>query len=405
MHLYLDPNLDPIDDDAVKEITKDSVVRVAGVNPEYLRGTALVVSIFGKKAMLSFGDDGPLVELSLDRLELVGQQASLFSDSAIGGGTGDWTAPRIGQQAPLFSDSAMLAPPTAVDAEIVPATQGELLSATERAALGSLEGIVERGLSNFVEVGKALAQIRDNKLYRATSETFEGYCQQRFDLSRRYADYQIASAEVVEDLRTRVLILPATEKQARPLLALPPEKRAQVWQSILDENPGQITAAFVQERVRALQPPRQKQLPATKSEPQPELPMELQEIAASVLGENYATLSSDADVVYCLQSSAVLWIRSGDLGTALMSLRLTWLRRVLIFSETADSAYFGFLATSLFAVVPLGFPTRHWFAWCWSAQPGEIDRGFVQAFGELTGEIWVPGDAQEMLDELSEDAP
>lgn len=35
------------------------------------------------------------------------------------------------------------------------------------------EAIIERGLATFVEVGTALAEIRDNRLYRESHGTFE----------------------------------------------------------------------------------------------------------------------------------------------------------------------------------------------------------------------------------------
>ena len=46
--------------------------------------------------------------------------------------------------------------------------------------LQELEQIVERGLANFVEVGRALAEISERKLYRAEGfDTFEKYCAER----------------------------------------------------------------------------------------------------------------------------------------------------------------------------------------------------------------------------------
>jgi hypothetical protein len=51
--------------------------------------------------------------------------------------------------------------------------------------LAELERVIERGLQSFVEVGKALADIRDGKLYRCQGDaTFEDYCQQRWGFSR-----------------------------------------------------------------------------------------------------------------------------------------------------------------------------------------------------------------------------
>lgn len=40
-------------------------------------------------------------------------------------------------------------------------------------ALASCEQRIERGLKTFIDVGQALAEIRDSRLYKGTHETFE----------------------------------------------------------------------------------------------------------------------------------------------------------------------------------------------------------------------------------------
>ncbi|HEX6762895.1 MAG TPA: hypothetical protein VF094_08855 [Gaiellaceae bacterium] len=52
------------------------------------------------------------------------------------------------------------------------------LDSRESARLAELEHVVEQGLQTFVEVGLALAEIRDGRLYRATHSTFAEYCDQ-----------------------------------------------------------------------------------------------------------------------------------------------------------------------------------------------------------------------------------
>ena len=62
-----------------------------------------------------------------------------------------------------------------------------------------LEGIVERGLPAFIEVGKALAEIRDRLLYReAGFETWEAYTKQRWGLSKTHANRQIEGSRIAE---------------------------------------------------------------------------------------------------------------------------------------------------------------------------------------------------------------
>ena len=53
----------------------------------------------------------------------------------------------------------------------------------------------------FYQTGKALAQLRERRLYRSTHRTFEAYSQDKFSFSRRYSDYLIAAACVIENLQ------------------------------------------------------------------------------------------------------------------------------------------------------------------------------------------------------------
>lgn len=115
--------------------------------------------------------------------------------------------------------------------------------------LAECEYIIERGLNTFVEVGAALLEIRDNRLYKDGYSTFEDYCRERWGMVRRQADRLIQAAEVTENLRPMGLI-PTSERQTRPLVGLPPEQQFQVWQQVVDTAPnGKITGEFVQEVV------------------------------------------------------------------------------------------------------------------------------------------------------------
>jgi hypothetical protein len=49
------------------------------------------------------------------------------------------------------------------------------LSPQEHGRLVELETVVERGRDTFVAVGRALSEIRDGKLYRATHRSFKTY--------------------------------------------------------------------------------------------------------------------------------------------------------------------------------------------------------------------------------------
>lgn len=58
-------------------------------------------------------------------------------------------------------------------------TGKDALTTAERMLLTQNEAVIERGRRAFVEVGTALAQIRDSRLYRQSHDTFEAYCRER----------------------------------------------------------------------------------------------------------------------------------------------------------------------------------------------------------------------------------
>jgi len=136
----------------------------------------------------------------------------------------------------------------------------EALTAPEVDRKAQLEATIERGMQTFVEVGLALMEIRDGRLYRAEYGTFEEYCRERWGWGRNYTNKLIASAEVIENLGTTVPILPATERQARPLAALEPEQQREAWERVLETAPnGKITAAIVTQAAKEIRQERTEQ--------------------------------------------------------------------------------------------------------------------------------------------------
>lgn len=133
------------------------------------------------------------------------------------------------------------------------------LSVAEQKRKEQLEGVVVANFQSFVTVGKALAEIRDRKLYRENYPTFERYCKELFDVARGTAYRHIAAAEVVENVSNwrqteniPVLSpLPLNEAQVRPLTRLRPEQQVAVWQAAVDSAPkGKVTAAHVNKVVK-----------------------------------------------------------------------------------------------------------------------------------------------------------
>ncbi|MCC5670840.1 hypothetical protein LC653_45595 [Nostoc sp. CHAB 5784] len=160
-----------------------------------------------------------------------------------------------------------------------------------------LERKVERA---FFEAGKALAQLRDRRLYRSTHRTFEEYCRDRFGYTHRRVNYLIAGSVVFDNIvtgtncsqneevdetgtncsqneevdktgtncsqngevdetgtncsqneeidKTRLnpsRILPTNEGQVRPLAQLEPQQQVKVWQRAVQEAGGKVPSARI----------------------------------------------------------------------------------------------------------------------------------------------------------------
>ena len=128
------------------------------------------------------------------------------------------------------------------------------LSFPEQQELTRQEIIIKTGLLNFFEVGFALWQIKEKRLYRETHDTFEDYCRERWDFEWAHAYRLIESAKTFDNLSPIGDIpKPETESQARPLTKLPPKEQAPAWKLAVETAPeGKITARHVEKTVREI---------------------------------------------------------------------------------------------------------------------------------------------------------
>lgn len=131
----------------------------------------------------------------------------------------------------------------------------DLLTASESSALVEHEAVIERGIKTFYEVGTALADIRDRKLYRADYGTFEEYAEKRWQMSRRRAYQMIEAAGVVHNFSHSEIDVPTTESQARELSRIPEPERVAVWAETVERTDGKPTAAAVRETYEQRQQP------------------------------------------------------------------------------------------------------------------------------------------------------
>ena len=116
----------------------------------------------------------------------------------------------------------------------------------EREILQKHETTIKKGLNTFVEVGQALLEIRENKLYRIEYNTFEEYCQEKWQMPSRVARRLISSKKTMDNLGP-VGPKPTSERQVRPLTSLEPEVQNAAWQETVEKHGDKITAKKVQE--------------------------------------------------------------------------------------------------------------------------------------------------------------
>lgn len=133
----------------------------------------------------------------------------------------------------------------------------------EREDLSRCEAVIERGMQNFVEVGNALLEVSDRRLYREQFSTFQEYCHAKWDMTAGRAYQLCQAAEVVKDLPPKCQQLLTTESQARELAKVPVEQRVEVLKEVKKETGKPPTARAIRAKVQ-----REKSAPAPEPEPE-----------------------------------------------------------------------------------------------------------------------------------------
>lgn len=150
----------------------------------------------------------------------------------------------------------------------------EQITIAELADLKKYESVIEKGKQSFVEVGSALMNIRDGKLYRKDHKTFEDYCQSRWGFNRHRGSQLISAAIAVQQLPADLVTIVTNEGQARALAKVPRKKRAKVIKAAAKN--GHVTAASVA-KAAAAQAPKTILLDQATGYPVPEEIAELWE--------------------------------------------------------------------------------------------------------------------------------
>lgn len=136
----------------------------------------------------------------------------------------------------------------------------DVISLDDSRRLIQLESVIERGKQTFVEVGLALAEIRDSRLYRAEHGTFELYCRDKWNFTRQYVNQIIAGSSAVKSLPPNLETMVSNSRQARELARIDPERRVEVLDSTAKSGP--VTAKAICETAHRKFPPPPPNPPA-----------------------------------------------------------------------------------------------------------------------------------------------
>lgn len=132
---------------------------------------------------------------------------------------------------------------------------GAELTTTEQAQLERCETVIAAGRQTFIEVGNALMEIRDNRLYKAEYKSFEGYCLEKWGFKRGNAHDLIETAnaaKTVQDIEQ--FSTTPTREQVRPLTKLDtPDQQREAWQDAVTASGGKPTAKHVEAAVEKVQ--------------------------------------------------------------------------------------------------------------------------------------------------------
>lgn len=107
-------------------------------------------------------------------------------------------------------------------------TTTDLLPITEQESLDRCEAVIARGVQTFIDVGEALAEIRDGKLYRQHYDTWEEYCQDRWGIGGSRARQLIGASSVAREIETVTNVTLSNEGQARAAAKAAPADRPAV---------------------------------------------------------------------------------------------------------------------------------------------------------------------------------
>ena len=132
------------------------------------------------------------------------------------------------------------------------------------------DAVVAKGLATFIEVGVALREIKEKRLYKEDYGTFEKYIQQRHEMKARRAYLLIDAVTIRDELQGfahncaqngdgATSRFPALESHFRELSAVPSEDVPRVWRQVQEtaaEQGKPITAKLIRDHTADFRTPK-----------------------------------------------------------------------------------------------------------------------------------------------------
>lgn len=124
------------------------------------------------------------------------------------------------------------------------------MTSKERRMLFEYEAIIDKHIQAFFEVGKALMDIRDRRLYREEYPTFAEYCKSRWNLEIKRAYQLITGYKIAENVNARI----HPEYVLRPLARFTPEQQKDIYWKALEQAPdGKLTHRMIYEVIEDME--------------------------------------------------------------------------------------------------------------------------------------------------------
>lgn len=148
------------------------------------------------------------------------------------------------------------------------------LTRQEKVRLSKLEQKIDSGLKTFLEVGRALKEINELKLYRELAVSFEKYVNQRFKIGRAYAYRLMHAAQLDETLEVSPIgDKPVNESQFRALAKVDGNKLCEVWEKAVEtahKSGKTVSAKLIKDTVQNRVELATEKADETEDEPVPE---------------------------------------------------------------------------------------------------------------------------------------